>query len=665
MFIGPISGLSIMFSSLGLFKQVDCPEGVSCSIPCCVFAHQKSSSNDGGRTAAPKPSHEFSDLEKENGPRKRRKISVPKGSTVGAVGPAEDGVSKPALSRTHIQPSEPLLNRSTIPNEESETVVESSLATKSRSISPPPLRGFKGNLKDPRPAPNAVRPQEQKNAEPRAAAPIKPVKSLVAESLNPRMLPNPPAAHNIRLKLVTMMHEQMIRLNEEVKASDDASKVALELSPQELIKAVLDEEEKLAKANPSIYTNVIKLRIGALKRMKLPVWKEERLKATEIELGKAAFVKPQAPKSIDTGLSPSGEIAVLQKLEAKQDDLPKHGYVTAQPSAAELDNARNGVEASQNWEQCDRCRTRFQVFPGRRTEDGALTTGGKCRYHWAKPRRPPPRDKADQGPRDSVYACCNETVGTSVGCTTADTHVFKISDPKRLALVMPFEETPTNPKLADKPSAVCFDCEMGYTTYGMELIRLTVTCWPSGSTILDTLVRPLGEILDLNSRFSGVWPSDFTSAALFFSPDRPRSTPTATATTPPPAPAFASSPAVARSQLFDLISTTTPLIGHALENDLNATRIIHPCIVDTCLLYPHPRGLPMRFGLKFLMKKHLDRDVQVAEGGKGHDSAEDARSAGDLVRLKVGEVWKGLKRDGWKIKHGELEPPAERDVSGR
>ena len=674
MFTGPLVGAPfsfIMFSSLGLFKQVNCPEGVGCSIPCCIFAHQKSSSHDNGGTATSKPSHETSDLEKENEPRKRRKVSESEGSRVRVVSHAKDEAAKSALSRTHTKSSEPPLRRSITPNnqvEESETSVEASFATVSRSISPPPLRNAKGNLKDLKPAPNAVRPQAQKLERTSAAAPQKPVKSLVAESLNPRMLANPPAAHTIRLKLVTMMHEQMIRLNEEVKKSDDASKVALELSPQELINAVLSEEEKTAKANPSIYTNVIKLRIGALKRMKLAAWKEERLKTIEKQLGKAAITKPQAPKSIDTGLLAGEEIAILSRLQAKQDNLSKHGYVTAQPSAAELDKARNGVEASENWEQCDRCRTRFQVFPGRRGEDGALTTGGKCRYHPAKPRRPLARDKADQTAKDSVYGCCNETVGTSVGCTTAEAHVFKISDPKRLALVMPFEETPANPKIAEKPSAVCFDCEMGYTSYGMELIRLTVTSWPSGTTILDTLVRPLGEILDLNSRFSGVWPSDFTSSALFFSPDRPRSTPTPTttgtttaaaATSPAPPLAFASSPAVARSQLFDLISPTTHLIGHALENDLNATRIIHPCIVDTCLLYAHPRGLPMRHGLKFLMKRYLDRDVQVSEGGKGHDSAEDARSAGELVRLKVGEVWKGLKRDGWKIKRGKLESPGE------
>jgi len=362
----------------------------------------------------------------------------------------------------------------------------------------------------------------------------------------------------------------------------------------------------------------------------------------------------QVPKAIDTGLSPTEEATLLLDLLAKQDGLAKYGFVTAQLSTADIEKARQGVEAAQNWEQCDRCHTRFQVFPGRRAEDGALTTGGVCRYHPAKPRRPPAQNNADRSYKESIYGCCNESVGTSVGCTTAETHVFKVSDPKRLALIMPFDSTPENPPLVDKKTAVCFDCEMGYTTQGMELIRLTATSWPSGASLLDTLVRPLGEILDLNSRFSGVWPSDFTSAALNVSPDRPQCL--GKEDLPTPTLGFASSPVVARSQLFDLIAPTTPLIGHALENDLNAVRIIHPSIVDTCILYPHPRGLPVRHGLKHLMKKHLDRDVQQ-DGGRGHDSAEDARSAGDLVRLKVGEMWKGMKRDGCKFVAGTLAKP--------
>ena len=53
-------------------------------------------------------------------------------------------------------------------------------------------------------------------------------------------------------------------------------------------------------------------------------------------------------------------------------------------------------------------------------------------------------------------------------------------------------------------------------------------------------------------------------------------------------------------------------------------RIIHPTIIDTVLLYPHSRGLPLRNGLRNLMRQHLNRDIQVdgAGGTKGgHDSA--------------------------------------------
>ena len=659
MFTGSITGpffLSVMFSSLGLFQQVDCPEGPRCSIPCCIFAHRKVPSNDEGAlqaALAPRQTGHHKDLDLENGPRKRRRVTGPDEQLEITANHAVNLTIEPAASK-------PPLTRVASPKEISkrhDTFHEVPPVSILRPISPPPLRGFKGKPSDSGPTAGTTESRDKIAKSSRASNLEKPSKDVPVESLNPRMLANPPASHMTRLRLITMMHEQMTRLNEEVKKSDDRSKVALELSAQELVRTVLNEEENTAKHSPSIYANVVKNRIGVLKKMKLPAWKEERRKVIEKEIGKPTTAKPQVSKTIDTGISPTEEVAVLPYLLSKQTGLAKHGYVTARPSSVEVEKAREGVEAAQSWEQCDRCRTRFQVFPGRRAEDGALTTGGTCRYHPAKPRRPLARDKTDQTVKDSIHGCCNESVGVSVGCTTADTHVFKISDPKRLALVMPFAETPENPSMGDKKTAVCFDCEMGYTTQGMELVRLTATSWPSGTTLLDTLVRPLGEILDLNSRFSGVWPSDFTSAALFFSPDHPRSSSTTTSSTPPLA--FASSPAVARSQLFDLISPTTPLIGHALENDLNATRIIHPSIIDTCLLYPHPRGLPMRHGLKYLMKRFLDRDVQVQDGEQGHDSAEDARSAGDLVRLRVGEVWKGMKRDGWKIKGGQVVEPLD------
>jgi hypothetical protein len=208
---------------------------------------------------------------------------------------------------------------------------------------------------------------------------------------------------------------------------------------------------------------------------------------------------------------------------------------------------------------------------------------------------------------------------------------------------------------------------MGYTVHGLELIRLTATSWPSGEELFDVLVKPIGEIMDLNSRFSGVWPKDFADATPW---DAPLNS-TSRRTTPcpdlrkTPAPAkrplrIVSSVAVARSLLFTHLSPKTPLIGHGLENDLNAARIIHPTIIDTALLFPHPHGLPYRNGLKALMLKHLNRHIQMLVDGKmeGHDSIEDANAAGELVRFALANEWAKMKRDGWKFEQGILKVPA-------
>lgn len=130
-----------------------------------------------------------------------------------------------------------------------------------------------------------------------------------------------------------------------------------------------------------------------------------------------------------------------------------------------------------------------------------------------------------------------------------------------------------------------------------------------------------------------------------------------------------SSPAMARDLLFAHLSPTTPLIGHGLENDLNSVRIIHPTVIDTCLLFPHKAGLPYRNGLKSLMLQHLNRNIQVqiVTDGKmeGHDSKEDANAAGDLVRWKIGEMWTKMKIEGWKIEEGRFVAPTGELCSGQ
>ncbi|KAG9823064.1 hypothetical protein KCU77_g15747, partial [Aureobasidium melanogenum] len=351
--------------------------------------------------------------------------------------------------------------------------------------------------------------------------------------------------------------------------------------------------------------------------------------------------------------------------------LAKHGYVPIPPTDEEIAEAKAGVAASLNYEVCDRCKSRFRVFEERREEDGALTTNGPCTYHWAKPFTPR-REKTDaiKGAKEAIYPCCQEPQGTP-GCTQCETHVFKVSEGKRLASILPFIYTPENPKPAKgpdgkSPNAVTFDCEMGYTVFGLELIRLTAVSWPEGHSLIDVLVRPQGTILDLNTRWSGVTPEMYSSAVPYeeklamdalLPPPPPGSSTSLSLDSPASGPLpIVSGPAAARDLLCSFLTPTTPLIGHGIENDLNSTRLCHPTIIDTIILFPHPRGLPFRFGLKMLTKRHLGRDIQMG-GASGHDSLEDARATGDLVRFAVGQRYKRLQREGWTLNDGVLMPP--------
>lgn len=93
-----------------------------------------------------------------------------------------------------------------------------------------------------------------------------------------------------------------------------------------------------------------------------------------------------------------------------------------------------------------------------------------------------------------------------------------------------------------------------------------------------------------------------------------------------------------QQKLHKILHSKTILVGHSLNADLAALRLTHPFIVDTALLYPHPRGPPLKSSLKYLAQKYLGREIQTGDGstgpGAGHDSIEDARACLDLVKQK-------------------------------
>jgi hypothetical protein len=119
---------------------------------------------------------------------------------------------------------------------------------------------------------------------------------------------------------------------------------------------------------------------------------------------------------------------------------------------------------------------------------------------------------------------------------------------------------------------------------------------------------------------------------------------------------------MARTLLTSLLSPQTPLIGHSIDNDLNVVRLVHPTVVDTIFLFPHPRGLPFRLALRNLSSQYLDHTIQTG-GAAGHDSLEDARATGDLVRFKIKKEWEKMKLKGWRLKDGEFFTPDGKSVS--
>ena len=89
-----------------------------------------------------------------------------------------------------------------------------------------------------------------------------------------------------------------------------------------------------------------------------------------------------------------------------------------------------------------------------------------------------------------------------------------------------------------------------------------------------------------------------------------------------------------QKRLLDILTENTILVGHSLNSDLEALRLTHPFIVDTSILYPHPRGPPLKSSLKWLAQKYLGREIQKGHGSLGHDSIEDSRACLDLVKKK-------------------------------
>lgn len=84
-------------------------------------------------------------------------------------------------------------------------------------------------------------------------------------------------------------------------------------------------------------------------------------------------------------------------------------------------------------------------------------------------------------------------------------------------------------------------------------------------------------------------------------------------------------------------SAPTFLVGHALDGDMRALRLLHPWLIDTALLFPSTRGAPFKRALRDLAHAFLGgRQIQQGHGTElGHDSYQDAATALELAMLKM------------------------------
>ncbi|KAK9365462.1 hypothetical protein V1509DRAFT_633006 [Lipomyces kononenkoae] len=150
------------------------------------------------------------------------------------------------------------------------------------------------------------------------------------------------------------------------------------------------------------------------------------------------------------------------------------------------------------------------------------------------------------------------------------------------------------------------DCEMCLTTHGSALARVTVVNWDR-EIVMDELVLPDNTITDYLTRYSGITAKMLENVSTTLSD--------------------------VQKQLTSIIYSDDILVGHSLENDLKALKLRHPAVIDTSVIYHHSRGLPSKPSLKWLAQKFLKKEIQQLNNG--HDSAEDARTCIDLVKLKM------------------------------
>ncbi|KAM9515734.1 RNA exonuclease 1 homolog isoform 1-T1 [Guaruba guarouba] len=287
----------------------------------------------------------------------------------------------------------------------------------------------------------------------------------------------------------------------------------------------------------------------------------------------------------------------LKEYLMSEEQLKENGYPMPhpeKPGRAVLFTVEEKKTTDSSCRICCRCGTEYMV-----SASGTCIRKEECVHHWGRLRK-----QRVPGGWETHYSCCSGAVG-SPGCQVAKQHVHDGRKESLDGFVKTFEKLPTTDGY---PGIYALDCEMCYTKQGLELTRVTVIN-SDLKVVYDTFVKPDTKVVDYNTRFSGVTEEDLENTSITLRD--------------------------VQAVLLNMFSADTILIGHSLESDLFALKLIHGTVVDTAIVFPHRLGLPYKRALRTLMADYLKRIIQ--DNVEGHDSSEDARACMELMVWKIKE----------------------------
>ncbi|XP_059197612.1 RNA exonuclease 1 homolog [Centropristis striata] len=376
------------------------------------------------------------------------------------------------------------------------------------------------------------------------------------------------------------------------------------------------DEEKLVydrSSSKNIYLNVA---VNALKKLRSksssgppPVPKDagsvgyRRAQSHEEVLGgrlaaTTSFTVNRSGKQQEERLTGATLYRKLKAYLMTDEQLQEHGYPRTNPEApgkAVIHNLPEKKTITDPFAKiCCRCGAEYKI-----NANGNCVRKEECSFHWGRLRR-----HKVAGGWETNYNCCAAAVGAP-GCQVSKQHVQDGRKESLDGYVTTFSKAlPPD----GNGGVFALDCEMCYTRQGLELTRVTVID-SELKVIYDTFVKPESKLVDYNTRFSGVTEEDLENVTITLRD--------------------------VQAVLLSMFSAESILIGHSLESDLLALKLIHSSVVDTAIVFPHRLGLPYKRALRNLMADHLKRIIQ--DNVEGHDSSEDASACMELMMWKIRE----------------------------